>query len=128
MNSSRKRNLLVMEKARCRACTERNIPVYANSWKGLSPASRARFIVPDAILGFRFAPPQALCCSALRALRWRHKPARMIVIFRDEERGSRVSAAVSRNLSRNSWDLRDLTETPVGMWTNLRPERLGSKA
>ena len=22
----------------------------------------------------------------------------------------------SRNLSRNSWDLRDLTETPVGMW------------
>jgi hypothetical protein len=40
----------------------------------------------------------------------------MIVIFRDEERGSRVSAAVSKNLSRNSWDLRDLTETPVGMW------------
>ena len=40
----------------------------------------------------------------------------MIVIFRDEERGSRVSAAVSRNLSRNSWDLRDLTETPLGMW------------
>jgi hypothetical protein len=33
-------------------------------------------------------------------------------IFRDEERGSRVSAAVSRNLSRNSWDLRDLTERP----------------
>ena len=40
----------------------------------------------------------------------------VIVIFRDEERGSRVSAAVSRNLARNSWDLRDLTETPVGMW------------
>ena len=68
------------------------------------------------ILGFRFALPQALCCRALRALCWRHKPARVIVIFRDEERGSRVSAAVSRNLSRNSWDLRDLTETPVGMW------------
>jgi len=43
-------------------------------------------------------------------------PPHVIVIFRDEERGSRVSAAVSRNLSRNSWDLRDLTETPVGMW------------
>ena len=42
--------------------------------------------------------------------------SQVIVIFRDEERGSRVSAAVSRNLSRNSWDLRDLTETPVGMW------------
>jgi hypothetical protein len=42
--------------------------------------------------------------------------SQVIVIFRDEERGSRVSAAVSRNLSRNSWDLRDLTQTPVGMW------------
>jgi BNR repeat-containing family member len=42
--------------------------------------------------------------------------SQVIVIFRDEERGSRVSAAVSRNLSSNSWDLRDLTETPVGMW------------
>jgi len=42
--------------------------------------------------------------------------SQVIVIFRDEERGSRVSAAVSRNLSRNSRDLRDLTETPVGMW------------
>ena len=42
--------------------------------------------------------------------------SQVIVIFRDEERGSRVSAAVSRNLARNSWDLRDLTETPVGMW------------
>jgi BNR repeat-containing family member len=39
--------------------------------------------------------------------------SQVIVIFRDEERGSRVSAAVSRNLSSNSWDL---TETPVGMW------------
>ena len=40
----------------------------------------------------------------------------MIVIFRDEERGSRISAAVSGNLSSNSWDIRDLIETPLGMW------------
>jgi len=42
--------------------------------------------------------------------------SQVTVIFRDEERGSRISAAVSRNLSRNPWDLEDLTETPVGMW------------
>ncbi len=41
---------------------------------------------------------------------------RVIVIFRDEERGSRVSASVSNNLATGSWKTLDLAEASVGMW------------
>ena len=40
----------------------------------------------------------------------------MIVIFRDEERGSRVSAAISTDLARDRWNIIDLDKTDVGMW------------
>lgn len=40
----------------------------------------------------------------------------VIVIFRDIERGDRVSAAVSTSLEGGSWSLGDLTEQSVGMW------------
>jgi hypothetical protein len=42
--------------------------------------------------------------------------ARVTVIFRDEERGNRVSAAVSDDLSRGEWRILDLTRESVGMW------------
>ena len=41
---------------------------------------------------------------------------RVIVIFRDEERGSRVSAAVSTDLKNDCWNVIDLGNTDVGMW------------
>jgi len=39
-----------------------------------------------------------------------------LLLFRDEERGSRVSVAVLRDLARHDWQLRDLTAAPVGDW------------
>jgi BNR repeat-containing family member len=41
---------------------------------------------------------------------------KIIVIFRDEERGNRVSAAISTNLSKNVWKILDLSETEIGNW------------
>ncbi len=41
---------------------------------------------------------------------------RVIVIFRDEERGSRVSAAISTDLSNDRWNIVDLDNADVGMW------------
>lgn len=38
------------------------------------------------------------------------------IIFRDEERGSKVSVAVNDNLAGNNWRTKDLTETSVGSW------------
>ena len=40
----------------------------------------------------------------------------VIVIFRDLERGDRVSAAVSTRLEGGSWSISDLTGQSVGMW------------
>lgn len=41
---------------------------------------------------------------------------RVIVIVRDEERGSRVSVAFSDNIGTGNWKTLDLTEASVGMW------------
>lgn len=38
------------------------------------------------------------------------------LIFRDEERGSKVSAAINKNLGKNNWTVVDLTSTSVGSW------------
>lgn len=38
------------------------------------------------------------------------------VLFRDEERGNRVSVATCGDLARNDWHVRDLTKDSVGMW------------
>jgi hypothetical protein len=38
------------------------------------------------------------------------------LIFRDEERGSKVSIAISQNIQQNNWELKDLTDTSVGSW------------
>ena len=39
-----------------------------------------------------------------------------LLIFRDEERGSRVSVATIRDFASGAWTVRDLTETSVGAW------------
>ena len=41
---------------------------------------------------------------------------RVIVLFRDTERGSRASAAVCDNVAECKWTVRDLSETSLGMW------------
>jgi hypothetical protein len=38
------------------------------------------------------------------------------MIFRDEERESKVSAAINKNLGKDKWTVIDLTQTPVGSW------------
>lgn len=39
-----------------------------------------------------------------------------IIIFRDEERGSKVSLAINKNLRRNRWKIKDLLPDHVGSW------------
>ncbi|WP_338764127.1 BNR repeat-containing protein [Massilia sp. METH4] len=49
--------------------------------------------------------------------------AHALLLFRDEERGSRVSAALV-DVAKGGWTVRDLTEGSVGAWEpNLDPER-----
>lgn len=51
------------------------------------------------------------------------KGANALLLFRDAERGNKVSAAAV-DMARGSWTLRDLTEAPVGAWEpNLDPQR-----
>ena len=38
------------------------------------------------------------------------------MIYRDEERGSKITLASCSDLSSNQWDVRDLTDESVGMW------------
>jgi len=38
------------------------------------------------------------------------------LIFRDEERGSKVSLAVNKNIATNNWRIKDITDTSVGSW------------
>lgn len=39
-----------------------------------------------------------------------------VLIFRDEERGSKVSLAINKNLRRNKWKIKDLLPDNVGSW------------
>ncbi|WP_343728463.1 BNR repeat-containing protein [Duganella sp.] len=39
-----------------------------------------------------------------------------LLVFRDEERGSKVSVAQARDIARGVWELRDLTTASVGAW------------
>lgn len=38
------------------------------------------------------------------------------IIFRDEERGSKASVAINKNLKRNKWKIKDLSEHSLGSW------------
>jgi hypothetical protein len=39
-----------------------------------------------------------------------------VLIFRDEERGSKVSIAINTNINFNNWQLKDVTSAGVGSW------------
>ena len=53
---------------------------------------------------------------------------RVIVIFRDEERGSRVSAAISTDLASDRWNIVDLDKTNVGMWEPSYDQNLWNRS
>lgn len=40
----------------------------------------------------------------------------LILLFRDEERGTKVSMATCNNINKNKWDITDLTDFSVGSW------------
>jgi hypothetical protein len=40
----------------------------------------------------------------------------VVVIYRDEERGSKVTTAVNTNVKWNNWQLKDITASSVGSW------------
>jgi len=44
------------------------------------------------------------------------KNAALLMVFRDEERGSKVSVVTVKKIKKNNWHLDDLTQTPVGSW------------
>jgi len=44
------------------------------------------------------------------------KTISVAIIFRDEERGGKISVAVSSDINRNKWVIKDLLKTPVGSW------------
>lgn len=46
----------------------------------------------------------------------RDKNAVVSVVYRDEERGSKISVATSSKIKRNKWTVTDLTEIAVGSW------------
>lgn len=39
-----------------------------------------------------------------------------VVIFRDEERGNKISVASTNNIYKNEWQVKDLTQETVGSW------------
>ena len=41
---------------------------------------------------------------------------RVLMVFRDSERGDRVSVAMCPDLKIENWTIKDLTQTSVGMW------------
>lgn len=48
---------------------------------------------------------------------WKNgKNIAVALIYRDIERGSKVSMALNNNLNNNNWEISDLTETSVGEW------------
>lgn len=44
------------------------------------------------------------------------KDKKVYVLFRDEERDSKVSVAICNNLTKNKWNIHDLTDFSVGSW------------
>ena len=40
----------------------------------------------------------------------------VLLIFRDEERGNKVSLAINKNIAADHWHVKDLTTGSVGSW------------
>jgi len=55
--------------------------------------------------------------SRPQIIAWNHKnTTAAALVFRDEERGSKVSMAINNNLNTNQWNVKDLTTSTVGEW------------
>ena len=75
-------------------------------------------------LGFRKTPftlsgagTKRIPVSRPQIIGWRNEAKKCIaVIFRDEERGNRVSVALNADITSNKWKLADITTTSVGLW------------
>lgn len=75
-------------------------------------------------LGFRKTPfmlggvgTKAIPISRPQIVAWQRKGhTAAAIIFRDEERGSKVSIAVNQDLGTNQWGLSDLSQGSVGSW------------
>lgn len=50
------------------------------------------------------------------------------LVFRDSERGSRVSVASCQDLRARKWEIQDLTEFSVGMWEPTYDTELWDKS
>ena len=53
---------------------------------------------------------------------------KIYVIFRDAERGNRVSVAICNDLKKGIWQTKDLAETDVGMWEPTFDQNLWNKS
>lgn len=53
--------------------------------------------------------PQLICMN-------KGKQVQLALVFRDKERGDKVSVATTKNIAANQWRLTDLNTTPVGSW------------
>lgn len=44
------------------------------------------------------------------------KSTELSLLFRDEERGGKASVAISKDIKKNKWEIRDLTDFSLGSW------------
>lgn len=83
-----------------------------NQWKELSLGFRKTSFSLSGV-GTKRIPisrPQIVAWTTAK------KELAALLIFRDEERGNKVSTAQCTNLAKNRWTLQDLTSTSVGSW------------
>lgn len=75
-------------------------------------------------LGFRKTPfslsgagTKSIPISRPQILAWKHGDRQAIaLIFRDQERGEKVSVAINTDIRQQHWNIRDLTTASVGAW------------
>ena len=75
-------------------------------------------------LGFRKTPfslsgvgTKSIPISRPQILAWKEKNGWAVaLIFRDQERGEKVSIAINKDINKNKWTVKDLTAESVGSW------------
>jgi hypothetical protein len=110
---------------------ENGNPIIASYWKDKGDVAPQYHIIykegdqwQTQNLGFRKtdfslsgAGTKRIPISRPQVVSWQEKDGKRIaVIFRDEERGSKVSVAVNSNGQFNEWKISDLTAISVGSW------------
>jgi hypothetical protein len=106
-------------------------PIIASYWKDKGDVAPQYHIIykqgdhwQTQNLGFRKtdfslsgAGTKRIPISRPQVISWEEKGSKKIaVIFRDEERGSKVSLAINSNEQFNKWKITDLTSASVGSW------------